>query len=327
MAAGDTGWRRNEDVAEGFEEGGAVVGDACYEAVGGVCVDGRGGARRGRGGRVRGEEGKVGSCEIDVGVQGMRAVKRRGAFVALDVVFLFCGDVVGVAVCGAAKHDKGRGCGGREDGVCGRGGKDRFPAAAGHGGSFAWGNDDEELADTKELNVNDIGGPEVRGSDFANVKENGFWVVTSELGLGGGGEEVADKGPEGVCVGGPGIVLFEVEGAWTIGGACSEGVTEGSRAGGDSSAVGKGEGVVGEVVEDMERFDCRAGNRGGCGGEGVVEGFGGGKLAATDFVAARGALVFLTEMRAAAVARFIFAAAGAVFEIALLAGAVFAVGS
>lgn len=92
-------------------------------------------------------------------------------------------------------------------------------------------------------------------------------------------------------------------------------------------AVGEVEGEVGEVVEGVEGADGGAVDGGAGEVDGVVEGFGGEELAAADFEAAGCAFVVGLEAGASAVAGLGFAAACAVFEIALGSGSVFAVGA
>ena len=88
---------------------------------------------------------------VDIGCKGVRAVEGRGAFVALDLVFLEGRDVVGVGVRWAAEDDDGRGvlvCEFGEEAL--RFLVDGFlPAATGHGRCFAWGDDYEHLADAE----------------------------------------------------------------------------------------------------------------------------------------------------------------------------------
>lgn len=69
----------------------------------------------------------------------MLAVEGGGAFVALDRVFFGGGEVVGVRVCGAAEDNFRRGGSDFERG--GGGCKRGFPAPAGHGCGFGWGDD------------------------------------------------------------------------------------------------------------------------------------------------------------------------------------------
>ena len=191
--------------------------------------------------------------EINVRGELPGPVQGTCALVALDGVFLRGGDVVGVGVCRAAKNDEGvdpsgegLGCGGIADGVA--------PAAAGHGACFGGGDDDEELADTEGLDVDDVGGPGVGGGHLADVEEDGLGLLAGFLLGGGGAEEAADDGPEGV-VGGARVALGEVEGAGAVGRAGCEGVAEGGGAGLDEGAVGEGEFVVLHVLEVVEGAD------------------------------------------------------------------------
>lgn len=216
------------------------------------------------------------------------------------------------------------------------------PPAPGHGARFGRGDDHEQLADAEGLDVDDVGGPGVGGSELANVEEDGFWVVAGGLGRGGGAEERRDETPDGVGGGGARVALGEVEGARAVRGAGGEGVAEGGGAGLREGAVGEGEGAVahvGVVVDggDGGAEDGREGGGGvlggglagkGKGGWGVAyeEGFGAGELATADLEAARDAEVEFLERRSPAMARLRLAVgAGARLEAAHLPGAVVAV--
>jgi len=149
------------------------------------------------------------------------AVEGGGAFVALDGVFFLCGYVVRVAVRWAAEdYDRflAFGEGVRFGGVSDGG----FPAATGHGGGFAGGDYDDQLADAEELDVYDVGGPEVGVCRLAHVEEDGLGLVAGDLGFVGLVDEATDDGPERIGIGRAGPVLFEIECARPIGGPCGE---------------------------------------------------------------------------------------------------------
>lgn len=193
----------------------------------------------------------MGEGGVDVGGEGVGAVERGRAFVALDAVFLLGGDVVRVGVCGPAEDDERVAGAGEEGAGFGRVEDGFAPAPAGHGGCFARSDDDEELADAQGLDVDDVGGPGVGGVGLADVEENGFGVLACALGFGGRGDGAADDVPEGV-VGLAGVVLDEVERAGPVGGAGREGVAHGGGTGGAEGAIGEADGVVGEVDEGVE---------------------------------------------------------------------------
>ncbi len=183
----------------------------------------------------------------------MWAVEGRGALVALDGVLFFGGDVVRVAVGGAAEDDDGvwgvRVCG--EEGRRG-GGYGVLPPAAGHGAGLAWADDYEKLADAESLYVDDVGGPVVGGVNLAYIEEDGFGVVAGALLRGCVLEEARDDLPDGGCCVFVARVLGEVEGARAVRGPGGEGVAERGRACEGRGAIGQNEGEAGHVVELVE---------------------------------------------------------------------------
>ncbi|KAH0373805.1 hypothetical protein KCU65_g117, partial [Aureobasidium melanogenum] len=89
------------------------------------------------------------------------------------------------------------------------------PASPSHCGSFSRSHDDQELTNTQELNVDNIGRPKIGLLSLAYIEQDWFGSLASNLLRSRRVQAIANNSPDWACVGVARIVLFEVKGTRT----------------------------------------------------------------------------------------------------------------
>jgi hypothetical protein len=134
------------------------------------------------------------------------------------------------------------------------------PTAPSHGRCFTWCNDYEHLADSQELDVDDVRAPLVWTVTLADVQKYGLGRLTFFLCVVRCMQSVTDRGPEWIGMRVARLGLFEVESARSVSSACSDGLFFRCRAGSGQRSVRENNLQIAEVDKLMEGFHDLATN-------------------------------------------------------------------